>query len=365
MKLSIIILNYNVRYFLELCLKSVTLAIRDIDAEVIVVDNASSDTSCEMIAQLFPNVILVKNEENFGFSKGNNIGVSYAKGEFICILNPDTLVPEDIFKKLIAFSEPKLKLGAVGCKLINGIGAYLPESKRNVPYVSAAIKKLFGNSKTYYANHLDEEESGPVDVLVGAFMFVRKKTFNMVGGFDEDYFMYGEDIDISYKLLKFGYQNYYFGGVTILHFKGESTLRDKNYARRFYGAMQIFYKKHFKKNLLLDLLVRLGIKLVYIFRKGRVERIKYIYQYVLISNKKYENLQKALNKMTIVRPEMSNFQKETEIILDANYLSYKEIINIMYTHSLQKKWTYKILPHNSNFILGSDNTISRGEIISF
>ncbi|GAB1856318.1 glycosyltransferase family 2 protein [Flavobacteriaceae bacterium MHTCC 0001] len=365
MKLSVIILNYNVHFFLELCLRSVEAAVSRIDAEVIVVDNNSDDGSCEMVKQLFPWVKLIENKENYGFSRGNNIGVAKAKGEYLCILNPDTVVAEDTFEKLLEFSKHKENLGAVGCKLINGAGEYLPESKRKIPYVRAALKKLLGNTSDYYANHLREDESGNIDVLVGAFMFLRQEVYNAVGGFDEDYFMYGEDIDLSYKIVMAGYQNYYLGSTQIIHFKGESTLRNKDYAKRFYGAMQIFYMKHFKKNLLFDMFVWSGIKVVYFFRKVRQEKIKYVYQYVLISDRKHENLPESLSKILIQRQEMSNFQKETEIILDANFLSFKKIISIMDAYSKQKKWTFKILPKTSSFILGSDNAISRGEVIHF
>jgi len=356
-----------VRYFLELCLKSVQAAIDTIDAEIIVVDNNSEDDSCGIVKQLFPNVKLIENKGNFGFSKGNNIGVAQAKGEYLCILNPDTVVAEDTFVKLLAFCEGKEKLGAVGCKLINGVGTFLPESKRNIPYVKAAFKKLFGNPSEYYAT-LPEDDTGEIEVLVGAFMFLKKDVYNAVGGFDEDYFMYGEDIDLSYlsyKILKAGYKNYYFGEVVAIHFKGESTLRDKHYARRFYGAMQIFYSKHFKRNILFDLLVSLGIRVVYFFRKVQREKKKSVFQYVLVSNKHCEKLDKVLPKILVLKNKIDNFEVETELILDANFLNYQEIIGIMNKYSSTKKWTYKILPNNSNFILGSDNAISRGEIIEF
>ena len=267
MKLSVIILNYNVRYFLELCIKSVQAAVKNIDAEIIVVDNNSSDNSCEMVSKLFPNVILIQNKENLGFSKGNNLAVAKAKGEYICVLNPDTVIAEDTYEALLNFSENKENLGIVGCKLINGSGLFLPESKRNIPYVSVSLKKILGNPKYYYANQLGANNIGEVDILVGAFMFLKKSVYNQVNGFDEDYFMYGEDIDLSYKIINAGYKNYYNGDITVIHFKGESTLKDKHYARRFYGAMQIFYEKHFKTNLFYDLAVWLGIKFFYVFRK--------------------------------------------------------------------------------------------------
>lgn len=365
MKLSVIILNYNVRYFLELCLKSLEAAIADIDAEIIVIDNNSEDDSCAMVKQLFPRVTLIENIENFGFSKGNNIGVAQAKGEYLCILNPDTVVTEDTFTRFLKFCNGKDKLGAVGCKLINGVGEFLPESKRNIPYVKAALKKIFGNSYAYYANHLAKDATGKIDILVGALMFLKRDVYNNVGGFDEDYFMYGEDIDLSYKLLKAGYQNYYLGDTTVIHYKGESTLKDKNYARRFYGAMQIFYKKHFKKNILFDMLVWLGIRLAYLFRTAKSKENKSVSQYILISNKNNKSLKAILPKRLLLNNEIIEFEPQTEIILDANHLSYNEIVSILEYYTNTSNWTYKILPNGSNFIIGSDNALSRGEIIQF
>jgi len=301
LKLSVIILNYNVQYFLELCLRSVEAAILNIDAEIIVVDNKSEDGSCQMVKTLFPNVNLIENQDNYGFSKGNNIGVLQAKGDYLCVLNPDTVVAEDTFLKLLEFSENKEKLGIVGCKLINGNGLFLPESKRNIPTVSVALKKIFGYSKHYYANHLSKNESGEVDILVGAFMLIKKNIYAKVGGFDEDYFMYGEDIDLSYKVLKAGYKNHYFSETSIIHFKGESTLKDHFYARRFYRAMQIFYKKHFKQNFLFDLFVWIGIKLAYVFRRIRKIETKNISEYIFISNRKNNKLESILSKKLILQ----------------------------------------------------------------
>ena len=348
---------------MELCLKSVEAAITNIDAEVIVVDNNSEDGSCQMVKTLFPNVNLIENQENFGFSKGNNIGVSQANGEYLCILNPDTVVAEDTFLKLIEFSESKEKLGIVGCKLINGNGLFLPESKRNIPSVSVALKKIFGYPKHYYANHLSKNESGEVDILVGAFMLIKKNIYDKVGGFDEDYFMYGEDIDISYKILKAGYKNYYYGDTTVIHFKGESTLKDKNYARWFFGAMQIFYKKHFKQNLIFDMVVWLGIKLAFIFRRSRKGKVKDISGYVFISNKKNDKLESTLSQKLLLQTKLSFVEPNSEIIFDANVISYKEIIN--HIECSEEELTYKILPNKSNFIIGSNDGFSQGKVTNF
>ncbi|WP_298533153.1 glycosyltransferase family 2 protein [uncultured Algibacter sp.] len=370
MQLSVVILNYNVRYFLELCLKSVEQAIQGIDAEIIVVDNNSKDGSCEMVKTLFPNVKLIANTENCGFSKGNNIGVLSAQGEYLCVLNPDTVVAEDTFYKVLEFVKSKDNLGIVGCKLIDGRGAFLPESKRKIPYVKAAFKKLIGNTDDYYANNINSDGIGEVPVLVGAFMFLKKSVYIEIEGFDEDYFMYGEDIDISYKALKFGYSNYYFGETTVIHFKGESTLRDKNYAKRFYGAMQIFYKKHFKKNVFFDFFVWIGIKLIPLIRKSSIQNSKNVSAYIYVSSKLNPNMMSVLNEDMVLKQhlvDIGNLEDETELVFDANVIKYKEIIEFMDTNyaNMGKLVTYKIQPKASNFILGSDNSVSRGEVVVF
>ncbi|AUS04266.1 glycosyltransferase family 2 protein [Pseudotamlana carrageenivorans] len=365
MKLSVVILNYNVRHFLELCLKSVQAATVAIDSEIIVVDNNSEDDSCQMVKTLFPDVILIEEKTNGGFSKGNNIGVARAKGEYLCILNPDTVVAEDTFLELLEFSETKVDLGIVGCKLINGSGFFLPESKRNIPYVNVALKKICGHSKTYYANQISKEEIGEVEILVGAFMFLKREVYNKVGGFDEDYFMYGEDIDLSYKVLQAGYKNYYFGKTSVIHYKGESTLRDKNYARRFFGAMQIFYKKHFKSNAIFDFVVWIGIKFFYLLRKVPNVSKKQIQTYYFVSKTRNLSLEKILDRPVLLKSDLKTVETEVEVIFDGNFLSFKEIIQFIESSFSQNKvLTYKILPNNSEFIIGSDNGLARGEIIS-
>ena len=363
MKLSIIILNYNVRYFLELCLKSVQASVSNLDAEIIVVDNNSHDDSCKMVKELFPDISLIQNKDNLGFSKGNNIGVAEAKGDYICILNPDTVVAEDTFVKLLKFADQQKNLGMVGCKLIDGKGKFLPESKRNVPVVKVAFQKMMGNSSNYYANHLKEHEIGKTDILVGAFMLMKRDVYNQVGGFDEDYFMYGEDIDLSYKMLKADYDNFYFGETTIVHFKGESTLKDKTYAKRFYKAMQIFYKKHFKKNLFFDAFVRLGIILAYNIRKGPIAVESMPETYVVLSDKNEEEFKNILKGNVIVQPELKDISNDSEVVFDADYVSYKDIIKHMMNSEINSKATFKIHPKNANFILGSNDSKNRGEVI--
>ncbi len=366
MKLSVIILNYNVRYFLELCLKSVVAAIADIDAEIIVVDNNSPDDSCDMIKRLFPTVNLIENKDNSGFSKGNNIGVTHAKGEYLCILNPDTVVAEDTFTKLIQFADSKDNLGIVGCQLIDGKGKFLPESKRNVPTPKVSLQKVLGNTNSYYANNVEVENTGKVDILVGAFMWLKKDVYEYVHGFDEAYFMYGEDIDLSYKVIKAGYDNFYFGDTTVVHFKGESTLRDRKYAKRFYGAMQIFYKKHFKQNAVFNAIVWLGIKLAYVMSKApeivetKSER-SFIYTKA-ISQSLEEQLPQPIEITDSIQDKI---EKDSMLVYDFNVLKASDVINDMKQKSTQENIVFRFLPKSSKFILGSDSATNRGEVLHF
>jgi len=254
-KLSIIIVNYNVRHFLDQCLASVYRSLKDIPSEVFVVDNHSFDGSCGMVKQKYPQVQLICNEVNYGFAKANNQAIRMSKGEYILLLNPDTLVQEDTFEKVVAFMDGHPEAGGLGVKMIDGKGNFLPESKRGLPTPSVAFYKIFGlsrifpKSKTfgrYHLTFLDKDKVHEIDVLSGAFMLLRKSTLDKTGLLDEDYFMYGEDIDLSYCITKAGYKNYYFPETTIIHYKGESTKKTSiNYVIIFYKAMLIFARKHF------------------------------------------------------------------------------------------------------------------------
>lgn len=354
------------RHFLELCLKSVEAALEAIDSEIIVVDNQSSDDSCDMVASQFPKVKLIINDANYGFSKGNNIGVAKAKGQYICILNPDTIVAEDTFKVLLEFANSKERLGIMSCRLIDGIGQFLPESKRHIPTPFVAAKKILGMSNSYYANDLNETATGEVPIFVGAFMLMKKSVYHEVNGFDEDYFMYGEDIDLSYKVLKANYKNVYHGAVSVIHFKGESTLKDKTYAKRFYGAMQIFYKKHFRSNSVFDVLVYLGTRIFPIFQNVSKNKEEFkTDSYILISDNPLQELQNSLKTEVLVWSNLNRYQNRTQYILDNNYLSFRSIINIISNTPKNCSATFRILPKNSNFIIGSNSSKTRGEVLSF
>ncbi len=257
MKLSIVIVNYNVKHFLEQCLHSVEKACKDIETEVFVVDNNSVDGSTGMIIQKFPNVKLINNKKNLGFSKANNQAMRKASGEYVLLLNPDTVVEENTFVKVLAFMDEHPDAGGLGVKMIDGKGKFLPESKRGLPTPWVAFYKIFGLSSLfpkskvfgkYHLSYLDKDEIHEIDILAGAFMLMRKSVLDEVGLLDEDFFMYGEDIDLSYRITKGGFKNYYFPGTTIIHYKGESTKKGSlNYVRMFYNAMIIFARKHFSK----------------------------------------------------------------------------------------------------------------------
>jgi GT2 family glycosyltransferase len=232
MELSIIIVNYNVRNFLEQCLLSVRKASENIDYEIFVVDNNSADGSCSMVKQSFPEVKLIRNNQNLGFAVANNQAIKMATGKFILLLNPDTIVEEDTFSKCIMFMNEHRDAGSVGVKMIDGKGKYLRESKRALPTPKVAFFKIFGFTSIfpesqkfnkYYMGYLDKDETNSVEILTGAFMFIRKEALDKAGLLDESFFMYGEDIDLSYRLITSGFKNYYYPDVTIIHYKGQST----------------------------------------------------------------------------------------------------------------------------------------------
>ena len=258
MKLSVVIVNYNVSAFLEQALASAVKAMRGIDGEIFVVDNHSVDNSVAMVKSKFPQVKLMENHDNVGFAKANNQAIRVSSGEYVLLLNPDTLVEEDTFEKCLRFMDETPDCGGLGVKMVDGQGRFLPESKRGIPYPKASFYKLFGLSKlfpksqkfgAYHATYIGEDETHEVEVLSGAFMMLRKSVLDQVGLLDEGYFMYGEDIDLSYRILKGGYKNYYFPQTRIIHYKGESTKKGSlNYVYVFYKAMQIFAKKHFSAN---------------------------------------------------------------------------------------------------------------------
>lgn len=287
-KLSVIIVNYNVRYFLEQCLHSLYRAINSSDTEVYVVDNCSTDDSLAMLRRSYPQVKVIANQENLGFAKANNMAIKLSEADYVLLLNPDTLVQEDSIDNMLSFMDAQPQAGALGVKMIDGRGRFLPESKRGLPtplvsfYKISGLSALFPHSKRFGLYHLawlDKDETQPVDILAGACMLVRKEAIDKAGLLDEDFFMYGEDIDWSYRIMQAGYVNYYFPPGRILHYKGESTKKGSlNYVYVFYNAMAIFAKKHFLgKNIFYGLLVNIAIVLsaVFSFLLGLLRKIAF------------------------------------------------------------------------------------------
>ncbi|HMJ47198.1 MAG TPA: glycosyltransferase, partial [Ferruginibacter sp.] len=271
MHLSVIIVNYNVKYFLEQCLYSVQKACRNMEAEIIVTDNNSTDGSKDFLESRFPAVKFIWNNTNVGFAKANNQAIEVAKGEYILFLNPDTLLPEDCLEKCINFFRSDTRTGALGIRMIDGSGKFLKESKRAFPspltslYKLTGLASLFPRSRTfgkYHLGNLPENENHEVDVLAGAFMMIPRNVLAVIGNFDERFFMYGEDVDLSFRIQQAGYKNYYFAESNIIHFKGESTKRGSlNYVRLFYKAMSLFVKKQYSgsKAGVYIFLIQLGI----------------------------------------------------------------------------------------------------------
>lgn len=271
MKLSVVIVNYNVKHFLDQCLSSVRRAVKGLDADVWVVDNNSVDGSVRMVREKFPEVKLIANKDNVGFSSANNQAIRQSKGEYVLLLNPDTVVEDDTFTKIISFMDSHPDAGGLGVKMIDGKGNFLPESKRGLPTPEVAFYKISGLSKffprskrfgKYHLGYLDRDEVHEVEILSGAFMFMRREALDKTGLLDEDFFMYGEDIDLSYRIIKAGYKNYYFPETRIIHYKGESTKKSSvNYVFVFYNAMVIFAGKHFsaKNARMFSLLINIAI----------------------------------------------------------------------------------------------------------
>lgn len=353
MKLSIVIVSYNAPKHLEICLDSCQEALKNCEGEIIVVDNNSSEIDFESLKKIYPTIKYLLQTENLGFAKANNIGVENALGDYILILNPDTIIPEDIFLKLIDFHQSKDKIGLVGVRLIDTNGNFHPESKRNIPTAKNSFSKLFkrlnkSTSNNYYKLEVDEFETAPCEILVGAFMFTTKQIYQEIGGFDARYFMYGEDIDISYSAELAGYTNYYKGDITVLHYKGESTKRDKKYFKIFFEAMMIFLAKYYKDNWLNYQVLRAGIAVKYC-----VEMIKFN----LSNQSNQQKVEVNKNELNWINQlsELKN-QQNQNIVLDAERFSYQEILSIISQYN-SSNTSFYIHPKNKNYVIGDDKKV--------
>ncbi|AZI67843.1 glycosyltransferase [Kaistella daneshvariae] len=277
MKLSVLIVNYNVTDLLRNCLLSLQKYITDVDYEVIVIDNCSTDSTWKNLIQEFPDFQFLTSCQNEGFAKANNKAAKIARGEYILLLNPDTELEDFSGKTLLDFADSKQNFGALGVRMHDAGGNFLPESKRSVPDVFSSFRKLYLNfnkhkTKSYYRNDIGEFDIAEVEVVTGAFLLVKRAVFFEIGGLEEKYFMYGEDIDFCYTLLRSDYSNWYYGKTSILHHKGQSTVKDLDYLRRFYGAMQVFVDKYYKdQKPIQHRILSAGLKMRHSLEKQRIK----------------------------------------------------------------------------------------------
>lgn len=373
--LSVVIVNYNVSYFLEQCLHSVLRASEDLNCEIFVVDNNSVDGSVEMVRNKFPTVKCIANKENLGFSRANNQAIRMATGRYVLLLNPDTLVEEDTFTASLAFMDAHTDAGGLGVKMIDGKGQFLPESKRGLPTPAVAFYKIFGlaalfpKSKTfgrYHLGYLSKDQIHEIPVLSGAFMLMRKTVLDKVGLLDEDFFMYGEDIDLSYRIILGGYKNYYFPKTRIIHYKGESTKKSSvNYVFVFYRAMLIFANKHFSARLAqsysflinLAIYLRAGIAIASRFIRRAIVPVfdaVFIYGMLLFAKAVYQNYTHIDYHATMVH---IGFSAYTLIWLASVYLNggYDKPVNLLkilrgvLIGSVLILVSYALLPENLRF----------------
>jgi len=367
MKVSIVILNYNVKYHLDACLQTVFNATKGIEAEIIVADNHSTDGSWEYFQDRYTDKVkFIWFDENLGFAKAYNKAVTMARGEYLLILNPDTLIAEDAIEKLLNFAENTPDAGIIGGKMIDGTGNYLPESKRNVPTPWTAFWKLTGlfhllpfrPFNKYYAPHLKENETGPVEILTGAFMFLKRDLYNDLGGFDERYFMYGEDIDLSYSAILRGKTNYYYPEAKILHFKGESTFKDKTYFKHFFESTFQFQKKFFHistyKQAFLKFFFKiwLGLKIKKSIKmKDNNFNTAFFYgeakHVYFVQRSEYPKII-HLEDIDLLIP------KDQTLIIDMTSIKFSEVIPIMETFS-KKNIKFRFYFPKNNLLLGSDS----------
>lgn len=328
MQLSVIIVNYNVKYFLEHCLLSVIKACGNIEAEILVADNNSSDGSKAYLQPKFPNVHFFWNPDNTGFASANNQMLTEATGQYVLFLNPDTIVPEDCFTKCIDFFKSRPDCGALGARMTDGSGRFLRESKRLLPGLLSGLYKSLGFAGMYYADHLPEKQDNKTAVLAGAFMMLSREAIEITKGFDEAFFMYGEDVDLSYRISKAGLNNYYFAGTTVIHFKGESTQKQTSiYVDRFYGAMELFAKKHYQREKLHYPLMKMGIAL-----SKKIAKLK--------NKKAFKNgTPVPKNVLTIIAGNEQDILQAENLVSKANppYIVSKKIVNPAEKVSLQFK----------------------------
>ena len=306
-KISIVIVSYNVRYYIVQCIESVRRAIAGLDAEIIVVDNHSKDDTVAFLRENFPDVRLMASQSNLGFSRGNNMAIREAQGEYILLLNPDTVVGERVLQEAVSFMDAHPEAGGAGVQMLNVDGTCALESRRALPTPWVSFMKMLGKTERYYMSHLSWDSPQQIEIISGAFCLLRRKALDQTGLLDETFFMYGEDIDMSYRLLKGGWQNWYLP-LQILHYKGESTEKTSfRYVHVFYQAMLIFFRKHYGH---LSLLITLPIKAAIYFKA-----------FTAFVQMQFHRLSRAMGNAEKCHPEL--------MVLDTADHSYEEILRLL------------------------------------
>lgn len=379
------------KYFLEQCLSSIIRAIQNLEAEVIVIDNCSSDHTLEYLTPRFGQVQFIQNNQNEGFAKANNKALTMCRGKYILFLNPDTLLAENTLEECLKVFSRNQRCGALGVRMLDGKGNFLPESKRAIPTASNTFFKITGlasafpHSKTlnnYALGNVTPESMQAIPVLSGAFMMVQKKLLDNVHGFDESYFMYGEDIDLSYRLMQTGFENIYAGHIPIIHFKGESTHKNQaNYAHRFYGAMNIFVSKYYtgKKNILKRFFLRAGIQgAIFIHKIKRalksnstVKEFTDVETYFLLGDRICIDEAKSLciksgireNNIAFIEPGINNATHfdQSAIVFCLGNNTLKDVIQFMQNRKTEQFYFHYL---GTNSIIGSSDKNSTGTIIA-
>ncbi len=385
MTLSIIIVSYNVKCFLEQCLCSVKEAIHNIETEVIVIDNASADDTIPYLQSSFPWVKFIQNKTNDGFAKANNNALEKTIGQYILFLNPDTILAEDTLTRCLSFYKNHIEAGAIGVRMIDGSGIFLPESKRSFPsplvafYKLTGLSSLFPQSKRfgkYALSYLSQNDVHEVDVISGAFIMIPKIILDRTGGFDERFFMYAEDIDLSYRVQKQNFRNYYLGDITIIHFKGESTKKGSlNYVRVFYNAMSLFVKKWYpgagswllRKTLQAGIFVRGAASVFVLPFKRKKKNFPLFSNIVLIGDTHNTSLAADIachyctgkNVLKLTEAERGELVDSVIVFCIGDSWNYKKSIERI---EKQNAYSYKWFGKDSRSIVGSDNKNSSGEV---
>lgn len=369
MELSIVIVSYKVPFHLMLCLESLESALKNNTHEIFVVDNDSNDMTKSLLNEHFPYVNFIQNTENVGFARANNQAIRKASGKYVCLINPDTVVAEDTFSILFKAADRSKDHGILGLQMRDGTGEFLPESKVNQLTPLRAVSRLLGFSNRYFNKDIPLDEDHPTHTLVGAFMFFRASDYRSIKGLDERYFMYGEDIDLSHQFMLNGKQNYYIGSASIIHFKGESTLKDATYLKRFFHSIMIYFETYYNYPRWSKFWIRTAFKLIKPMKKLRSTKKKKLVQpeCILVFTDKVSVTRKIAYSFKLQVDQLPSDKlndkqiNKAMVIFDMENLNFKDVIAFMKANSKCHNH-YRFKPAKQDVLIGSDSRTNMGEI---